>query len=221
MQDVRGLRRRALRIERGALTNPEPVKADWMLVVALIGLIANLVSAYLLFGKQGHNLNVRGAYFHILSDAVGALGAVIASIVILVSGYIVADPIISAVVALLILSSSWILIRDAVDILLEGTPAHVNIVNLREQLHGVNGVGSIHDLHVWTLSSGVLAMSCHVVAEGDEFSRTAILSRLRSVAREAFHIDHTTIQIEDPNVPQEEVESCDCNFGAWDSPSTR
>jgi len=122
------------------------------------------------------------------------------------------------VVAVLILWSSWILIRDAVDILLEGTPAHIDIVSLREQLGHVDGVGSVHDLHVWTLTSGVLAMSCHVVAEDKDaqLNRTELLGRVNDVARERFHIDHTTIQIEERNIPQTLIESCNCHFGAWD-----
>ena len=196
--------------------SPPVVKADWMLVVALIGLFANLASAWVLFGKHHESLNVRGAFFHVLTDAIGALGAVLASIAILVSGYALADPLISVVVAVLILWSSWIVIRDAVDILLEGTPAHINIVSLREQLGLVDGVGSVHDLHVWTLTSGVLAMSCHIVAQSDD-NRTDLLDRVNCVARERFHIDHTTIQIEERNIPQELDESCNCHFGAWDS----
>src|SRR6516165_8928600 len=100
------------------IKTPPVVKADWMLVVALIGLFANLASAWVLFGKHHESLNVRGAFFHVLTDAIGALGAALASIAILISGYSVADPLISVVVAVLILWSSWILIRDAVDILL-------------------------------------------------------------------------------------------------------
>lgn len=197
---------------------PQVVKADWMLVVAVIGLFANLTSAWILFGKHHESLNVRGAFFHVLTDALGSLGAILASIAILVSGYTLADPLISVVVAVLILWSSWIVIRDAVDILLEGTPAHINIVSLREQLCGVNGVGSVHDLHVWTLTSGVLAMSCHIVAENESYNRTDLLARVNGVARERFRIDHTTIQIEEGNITQELVESCNCHFGAWDSP---
>jgi cobalt-zinc-cadmium efflux system protein len=200
------------------LRAPQVVKADWMLVVAVIGLLANLTSAWVLFGKHHESLNVRGAFFHVLTDALGALGAVLASIAIIVGGYTVADPLISVVVAVLILWSSWIVIRDAVDILLEGTPAHINIVTLREQLGCVDGVGSVHDLHVWTLTSGVLAMSCHVVAENESYNRTDLLARVNGVARERFHIDHTTIQIEECNLTQELVESCNCHFGAWDSP---
>jgi cobalt-zinc-cadmium efflux system protein len=200
------------------IKTPEVVKADWMLVVAVIGLLANLTSAWVLFGKHHESLNVRGAFFHVLTDALGSLGAIVASIAILVGGYTLADPLISVVVAVLILWSSWIVIRDAVDILLEGTPAHINIVSLREQLCGVNGVGSVHDLHVWTLTSGVLAMSCHIVAENESYNRTDLLARVNGVAKERFRIDHTTIQIEEGNITQELVESCNCHFGAWDSP---
>jgi len=198
--------------------DPPSIKADWMLIVAIVGLLANVASAWVLFGQHRESLNVRGAFFHVMTDAIGSVGAVFASIAIIVGGYRIADPLISIVVAVLIMWSSWALIRDAVDILLEGTPAHINIVNLREQLGNVEGVGSIHDLHVWTLTSGVLAMSCHVVAESDHFNRTELLTRVNGVARQRFRIDHTTIQIEERNIPQELVESCNCHFGAWDSP---
>jgi len=198
--------------------DPPSIKADWMLIVAIVGLLANVASAWVLFGQHRDSLNVRGAFFHVLTDAIGSVGAVLASIAIIVGGYRMADPLISIVVAVLIMWSSRVLIRDAVDILLEGTPAHINIVNLREQLGNVEGVGSIHDLHVWTLTSGVLAMSCHVVAESDHFNRTELLTRVNGVARQRFRIDHTTIQIEERNIPQELVESCNCHFGAWDSP---
>jgi cobalt-zinc-cadmium efflux system protein len=199
------------------LLNPPVVEADWMLLVASFGLLANLASAYLLFGKHQESLNVRGAFFHVLSDAVGSVGAILASLAILWGGYYIADPLISAIVGILILSSSWILIRDAVDILLEGTPSHVNIVNLQAQLKDIEGVDSVHDLHVWTLTSGVLAMSCHVVLGRDSSNRTTVLQNVNSIARDHFHIDHTTVQIEEAAALQEVFDSCNCHFGAWDS----
>src|SRR6185436_20182671 len=137
---------------------------------------ANLISAWLLFGEHKHSLNVRGAFFHVMADAIGSVGAIIASLAILIGGYKSADPAISVMVGILILSSSWILIRDAVDILLEGTPAHVNILSLQNDLKGIGGVESVHDLHVWTLTSGVLAMSCHVVVSDGQTSRNGVLS---------------------------------------------
>jgi len=199
------------------LNNPPDIKAGWMLVVALIGLFANISSAYVLFGNRKESLNLRGAFFHVLSDAIGSMGAVIASLAILFGGYEIADPIISAIVGVLILFSSWILIRDAVDILLEGTPSHVNIVNLQEQLNEVPGVGSVHDLHVWTLTSGILAMSCHVVMSGDDFNHGSVLAKVKTLAHEKFKIDHTTVQIEDVNATEPIMDSCDCTLGAWHS----
>src|SRR6185295_18083722 len=152
-----------------------------------------------------------------LTDAIGSLGAVIASLAILFGGYEIADPIISAIVGVLILFSSWILIRDAVDILLEGTPSHLNIVNLQKQLCEIPGVGSVHDLHVWTLTSGVIAMSCHVVMSGDTFVHGAVLAKVKTLAHEGFEIDHTTVQIEDVDATGPFMDSCDCNLGAWHS----
>lgn len=199
------------------LTNPAEIKAGWMLVVAIIGLLANLASAYLLYGNRSESLNVRGAFFHVLGDTVGSVGAVIASLAILFGGYVIADPIISAVVGVMILASSWILIRDAVDILLEGTPSHVNIVTLQDQLKEIAGVGSVHDLHVWTLTSGVLAMSCHVVMANETFSHSSVLTIVKAIARDKFQINHTTVQIEDASTTEEFMDSCDCNLGAWHS----
>jgi len=199
------------------LKNPPEVEAGWMLIVASVGLIANLLSAFLLFGEHRHSLNVRGALFHVVSDAIGSAGAIVASIVILLTGYYAADPAISILVGVLILSSSWVLIRDAVDVLLEGTPAHVNIVSLQGEMRGISGVESVHDLHVWTLTSGILAMSCHVVISKGELSRNTVLSEVKELARERFHIDHTTVQLEEPGSPESVLDSCDCQFGAWDS----
>jgi cobalt-zinc-cadmium efflux system protein len=201
----------------GRLTDPPEVQAGWMLLVASVGLIANLVSAWLLFGEHRESLNVRGAMFHIVSDAIGSAGAIVASLAILLGGYYVADPAISVVVGLLILSSSWVLIRDAVDILLEGTPSHVNIVSLQNELKSVHGVESVHDLHVWTLTSGVLAMSCHVVTADERLSRNLVLAEVSELARERFRIDHTTVQIEESGAEESGMDSCDCHFGAWDS----
>jgi cobalt-zinc-cadmium efflux system protein len=199
------------------LLNPPEVRAGWMLVVAVGGLGANLFSAYKLYGHHSHSLNVRGAFYHVLSDAIGSAGAILASLAILFGGFTLADPLIGVVVGVLILSSSWALIRDAVDILLEGTPSHVNIVSLRNDLEKIEGVGSIHDLHVWTLTSGVVAMSCHAVVSGSRVNQNAMLSGIREVARERFHIDHTTVQVEETGTPESVTESCGCHFGAWDS----
>jgi cobalt-zinc-cadmium efflux system protein len=156
----------------------------------------------------------------------------VASLAILLGGYYAADPAISILVGILILSSSWVLIRDAVDILLEGTPSHVDIVALQTDLKGIAGVESVHDLHVWTLTSGVLAMSCHVVVSDerseskpdraqpvrkDALNRNLVLLSIRELAHTRFQIDHITVQLEETGTPETLLESCDCHFGAWDS----
>lgn len=198
----------------GRLLDPPDVRAELMLVVASGGLIANLASATILFGKQSESLNVRGAFIHVVSDALGSVGAVLASLVIIFFGWNSADAVVSAVVAILILSSSWTLIRGAVDILLEGAPAHINLMSLKDVLTGADGVQSVHDLHVWTLTSGVVAMSCHVVVGDSIELQSDVLGRIKRIARDRFRIDHTTIQVESEKSTQEEIESCNCHFGA-------
>lgn len=190
------------------ILNPPAIKAGWMLLVASAGFGANLLSAYLLFGQQHESLNVRGAFLHVMGDAAGSIGAIGASLAILLWSWNYADSIISSLVAVLILCSSWILIRDAVDVLLEGTPSHINIVALKEQLARVDGVHSVHDLHVWTLTSGVLAMSCHVVIDRAQANHHHVLNGLNNIVRERFRIGHTTIQIEGENLQRQESHSC-------------
>jgi cobalt-zinc-cadmium efflux system protein len=199
------------------LKNPPEVQAGWMLAVACAGLLANLFSGWMLFGEHKHSLNVRGAFFHVMADAVGSAGAIIASLAILLGGYYAADPAISILVGLLILSSSWVLIRDAVDVLLEGTPSHVDIVSLQTNLKEITGVESVHDLHVWTLTSGVLAMSCHVVVSDEILNRNLVLVAIKELAHSRFQIDHITVQLEEAGTPETVLESCGCHFGAWDT----
>jgi cobalt-zinc-cadmium efflux system protein len=196
------------------LMEPQPVRGNLMLLVASGGLLANLVSAYVLFRIQAQSLNVRGAFIHVLSDALGSIGAILASLAIIFFGWNSADAVISAIVAVLILSSSWLLIRDAVDVLLEGAPAHINLTTLKDNLLGAQEVLSVHDLHVWTLTSGVVAMSCHVVVGEDNRAQSDVLNRVREIVHKRFQIDHTTIQIENGGPNGEEFESCDCHFGA-------
>jgi cobalt-zinc-cadmium efflux system protein len=193
---------------------PQPVRGNLMLWVALGGLLANLASAYVLFESQSQSINVRGAFIHVLSDALGSIGAILASLAIIFFGWNSADAIISAIVAVLILSSSWLLIRDAIDILLEGAPAHINLTTLKDNLLGAEAVLSVHDLHVWTLTSGVVAMSCHVVVGENTHPQSDVLSRVREIVHNRFQIDHTTIQIENCGPNGDEFESCDCHFGA-------
>lgn len=177
------------------LQQPPTVKSGSMLIVACIGLVANLMSARLLSHSDLENLNVRGAFLHVLGDIFGSVGAISAGAVMTVWNWYLADPIVSIVVAVLILYSSWQLLRDSVDVLLEGTPRHLKTAEILADLGSVEDVLSVHDLHVWAITSGMPALSCHVVLRA-RADAPAVLLTLSRLMRERYHIEHTTIQIE-------------------------
>lgn len=189
------------------LFSPPLVKSGPMLVIACAGLIINLLCASALHGSHSSNLNVRGALLHVIGDALGSVGAIVAGILMLTKGWYLADPLISFVVGLLILYNSWRLVKDSVDILLEGTPAHIDLETVHSALNSVEGVASIHDLHIWTLTSGIHAMSCHAVVCGSD-DRHQILEQLSAIVRSRFKIDHTTIQLEEVSLQHQETNSC-------------
>jgi cobalt-zinc-cadmium efflux system protein len=177
---------------------PPEIKSVPMLIVATTGLLANLVTAGLLYKSRRENLNLRGAFLHVLGDTLGSIGAIVAGIVILLWQWRLADPVVSVIVGGLVMFSSYELVRESVDILLEGTPSHLKIPQILSDLGSVRSVVSVHDLHVWAITSEVPAMSCHIVLKtGEDAGATlAILSRLM---QEKYGIEHTTIQIEFEN----------------------
>lgn len=179
----------------GRLLQPPPIKSALMLAVSCVGLGTNLVAARLLSYSDLENLNLRGAFLHVLGDIMGSVGAIIAGTAMVAWHWYLADPIVSVVVSGLILYSSWRLLRDSVDVLLEGTPRHLNIAAILADLGSVGGVLSVHELHVWSITSGMPALSCHVVLRAD-VDASAVLRQLSQMMRERFHIEHTTIQIE-------------------------
>lgn len=175
--------------------NPPDVESKSMLIVAAIGLIINLIGMQIMRKGSSESLNMKGAYFEVLSDMLTSIGVIIAGIIMWTTGWYYADPLISAGIGLFILPRTWILLKDAVSVLLEGTPADVNIANLRLALKEIPGVIDIHDLHVWSLTSGVNAMSTHVVVEND-VSYTVITEAINKRATTNFKISHTTTQVE-------------------------
>jgi cobalt-zinc-cadmium efflux system protein len=177
---------------------PPVVKAGPMMVVAALGLVVNVVCARLLQPHDDSSLNLRGAFLHVLSDLLGSVGALAAGAVMLTTGWYVADPLISAGIGVLIIGSSWGLIRDAVDVLMEAVPAHVDLDALRRALNEVPGTLEVHDLHVWTLTTGREALSAHAVIDGSA-DHDGVLDAMQRVSAERFHIDHVTIQIERTN----------------------
>ncbi len=174
---------------------PPAVMGRLMLLVAAIGLGVNLLTMTLLSRSRHHCLNVRGAFLHVLGDTMGSVGAILAGVIMVVWEWYLADPVISLLVAALILYSSWQLVRDSVDVLLEGTPRHLDVSMILADLGSVDGVLSVHDLHVWSITSGMEAMSCHVVLRAGSDS-SDVLASLSQVMRERHGIAHTTIQIE-------------------------
>ena len=176
------------------LSVPVDVQAPLMLGVATVGLLVNIAGATLLHGHAHDNLNVRGAYLHVLGDLLGSVGAIAAGIIILTTGWTIADPIASILIALLILWGAWGLVREAADILLESAPAHVDMDAVLEDLAAVEGLDEVHDVHVWTLTSGFVALSAHGVID-DPRLHTRILEDIRTRMR-AHGIEHVTFQIE-------------------------
>ena len=174
---------------------PHAVSAGPVLVVAVAGLGVNLLAAWLLHAGAGESLNVRGAYLEVLGDALSSAAVIVAAAVILVTGWTTADALASAAIGFLILPRTFALLKQAVNVLLEGVPAHLDLGEIETALRGVPGVKRVHDLHVWTLTSGREAMSVHVEVEpGTPPDR--ILDELHVVLHARFGIDHTTIQVE-------------------------
>jgi len=175
--------------------NPPEVKSIPMLIVALTGLLANLATAALLFRSRKENLNLRGAFLHVSADTLGSIGAIVAGILILTRKWYIADPVVSVIIGVLVLYSSWKLVSESVDILLEATPGHLEIPNILKDISEVQDVVSVHDLHVWSISTRTAAMSCHVVVKAEE-NAGAVLKELGSLMRKKYGIEHTTIQTE-------------------------
>jgi cobalt-zinc-cadmium efflux system protein len=177
------------------LYEPEPVAAGGMLWLAVLGLVVNVVVAWRLHAHQGSSLNLRGAYLHVMSDLLGSVGAIIAAVVMLATGWYPIDALVSMLIALLILFSSWSLVRDAVDVLMEACPAHVDVDALQRALEDVPGVETVHDLHVWTLTTGRYALSAHALVT-EVVSDDRMIDAMEAVCAERFHIEHVTIQLE-------------------------
>lgn len=176
-------------------SDPPEVLGGWMLAVATVGLVGNLVAAALLARTAHSSLNMQAALRHVVADALGSAGVVAAAIVVLTTGWEYADPAVGALIAVLVLVSSWTVLRDSVQILLEGTPKGIDARALGRRLAAMEGVVDVHDLHVWTITSGFVALSAHVLVEpGDDcHARRRELERLLA---DEYGIEHTTLQVD-------------------------
>lgn len=180
---------------------PPEVESGTMIMIALIGLLANLLSAFVLMkkGDVKGNVNVRSAYLHILGDALGSIGVIIAGILMLLFQWYYADPFISVIVALLILKSAWGIVKHTVHILMEGTPVAIDQQEVKKMLGEIDGVINVHDLHIWTITSGMDSLSCHLLIEDDKDCQEVLQEAIHKIEKEC-KILHTTIQVEKSNL---------------------
>lgn len=177
--------------------HPPEVASGSMMLIASVGLLANIGSAIALMrkGDVKNNLNLRSAYIHVIGDALGSVGAIVAGIVMMVFKWYLADPIISILVALLILKSAWGVISHTIHILMEGAPAAIDQTAVKNALLAIEGVEDVHDLHIWTITSGFDSLSGHVLVRDGEDNQI-ILQKAIHILEEQFHIEHSTIQVE-------------------------
>ena len=182
------------------LRAPEPVSSVPMMGIAVIGLLANLLSAWALLrqGDVKSNINMRSAYLHVLGDALGSVGAIVAGLLMYFWNWVMADPLISVLVAGLILKGAWGVVRQAVHILMEGTPANISPCQVREQLEQIDGVLNVHDLRIWTITSEIHSLCCHLLVD-ERADSQLVLQLANSHIRGDFGIRYATVQIETQN----------------------
>jgi len=177
--------------------NPPVVQTTIMLVVAVAGLIANLIAMRLLHRARHNNLNTRAAFFHVFGDTLSSVGVIAGGIIIAVTGWKIVDPIIAILIGFIILWGAVSLVRESVDILLETVPKHIPLDDVTETIKGVRGVVELHDIHIWTITSGIYALSTHILIQDQMLSRTReITAEINRELEKKFNITHTTFQLE-------------------------
>ena len=174
---------------------PLEIKGFELTLIAVGGLVINLICAKLLHAGHEHNLNMHGAWLHVIGDALGSVAAIVAGVLIVSFNWLWADAACSVLISLIIIFSAWRLIRESVNVLLEGTPAHINLTAVEQSIRQTENVRDVHDLHVWTITSGMEALSVHVVHE-ETVEQKSLLQLIRKNLHDEFGIDHLTIQME-------------------------
>jgi cobalt-zinc-cadmium efflux system protein len=179
---------------------PPEVKGAMMLSIASIGLIANLAGIYFISKGQQVNLNVRSAFLHMLGDTLSSVGVIVAGIIIYYTGWMLIDPIVSILIGGIILKGAVELVLESGNILLESVPRGISLVSVNDSMHSVDGVLNVHDLHLWSITSGINALSAHILIEDQRVSEgTRIINELNELLRDKFNINHTTLQLECSN----------------------
>ena len=184
------------------IQQPANVQSLNMLVIAVFGLVANGLVAAVLSRSRNHSLNLKGAFLHVVADALGSVGAISAGLVMFFTGWYQADPIASIMIGVLVFYSSGKIVRDSVNVLLEGVPGSIDLSAVERRIRGMKGVKNLHDLHVWSIAdTNTCCMSSHVVVE-NETNGKELVTKLIDILNKEFGIDHTTIQIEDESYPK-------------------
>jgi cobalt-zinc-cadmium efflux system protein len=179
--------------------NPRDIHTDEMMLFGGFGLLANVVSACLLHRSKECSVNVKAAYLHVLSDLMGSVGVLVAAGLIALTGWQAFDSIISLFIAALIVRGGWNVVSESIDVLLESVPRDLDITSIEKELRAHKHVVDLHDLHIWAITSGINALSCHIVVDEYDCSQSLILS-INKMLKERFNIDHVTIQLEDGHV---------------------
>lgn len=189
--------------------DPPEVKSGPLLVVAVAGLLANIAAAWVLSRGGGHrdNLNTRGAFLHVVGDLLGSVATIVAALVIAFTGWYAADPLLSVLIGGLVVFGAWSLLRESVDVLLEAAPRGVAVADVRRAMDAVPGVEGVHDLHVWTVTSGLTALSAHVETANFADWETCMTS-LATMLRDSFGIAHVTLQPEPPHTGRDDWDRC-------------
>ena len=192
----------------GRLSAPPDIKGFELIAIAVGGLAVNLVCAFLLHGDHASDLNMRGAWLHVIGDALGSAVAIAAGVLIVAFGWLWTDAACSFLISLIIIFSAWNLIKESINVLLEGTPAHINLAAVEAAIRETSGVREVHDLHVWTITSGLEALSAHVRCD-ESIAQNELLKSLRRRLNRDFGIDHLTIQMETPDLEDETIHFCE------------
>lgn len=187
-------------------SDPPEILGGWMMVVAVIGLIVNIIGVFILSRSEGDSLNLQGALRHVLADVAGSVGAITAALIIIFTGWRYADPVVSVVIGVLVLASSWTLLRDSVSILLEASPPGIDPNEVGNTLVATEGVHEVHDLHIWTITSGFPALAAHVLV-GKEENCHERRRDLEKILEKDFGIEHTTLQVDHLGDHQAELHS--------------
>ncbi|HKP69145.1 MAG TPA: cation diffusion facilitator family transporter [Pyrinomonadaceae bacterium] len=187
---------------------PEAIAGTEMTLIAAGGLVVNVIAAFLLHSEHKHDLNMRGAFLHVIGDLLGSVAAIVAGGLILLYGWVWADALSSVLISVIIILGAWRLILDSVNVLLEGTPRHISLSAVETSIIETPGVAGVHDLHVWTISSGIDALSAHINHD-DSVSHSELLQIVRNKLHDRFGIDHLTIQMETLDLEAEAVYVCE------------